>query len=77
MPKDLFCDKCGSSDGATEDYDGYILCDYHRTEYDLQDLRRAYQNKRQWVKDCWLSELAKMRKEISELESKLKEYKHV
>jgi hypothetical protein len=74
MPKDLFCDKCGSPEDADEDYDGYILCGFHRTEYDLRSLRDAYKEKRAWVKSCWLSELDKMRKEISRLEILLTKY---
>ena len=71
MPKDLYCDKCGSSENATEDYDGAILCDYHRAESDLFYLKREYSQKRAWVKSVWISRLVKMRKEIRELENKI------
>ena len=71
MPKDLYCDKCGSPENATEDYDGAILCDYHRAESDLFYLKREYSQKRAWVKSVWISRLVKMRKEIRDLEKKI------
>ena len=71
MPKILTCDKCGASD-ASEDYSGRILCEYHRAEVDLRDLRHAYAHayaeKKAWVDQCWLSKLDAMRYEIELLE---------
>lgn len=70
MPKELTCDKCGSS--GEEDCEGNIFCEYHRAEHELQNLRREYKAKCAWVKNCWLSKLAEMRKEIFRLEKIVK-----
>ena len=68
MPKELFCDKCGSNKGADEDYDGYILCEFHRAEYDLASAKHQYKDKRDWVKSVWFTQLHNMRTEIRRLE---------
>jgi len=67
MPKLLSCDRCGEMP-ANEDYEGNVLCEYHRAEYDLITLRRKYEERRRWVERCWLSELAEMQREIVTLE---------
>ena len=67
MPKQLSCDKCGKTP-ANEDYEGNVFCEYHRAEHRLANLRRDYEEKRKWVERCWLSELAKMQREIANLE---------
>jgi len=74
MPKRLYCDQCGSEEDADEDYDGAILCGRHRAEKNLRDLRERYRERREWVRSTWLAQLRHMRKEISRLESVVKEY---
>lgn len=67
MPKVMTCDICGEPD-ADEDYEGTILCTYHRAEKILRSLKSQYQEKREWVRSTWFTELVKMRKEIARLE---------
>jgi hypothetical protein len=74
MPKVLTCDICGEED-ASETYDGEVFCTYHMAEYDLRNLRDAYKEKRQWVKDVWFAELCKMREKIAALEKIMAENK--
>jgi uncharacterized Zn finger protein (UPF0148 family) len=74
MPAIYTCDICGAPD-ASEDYDGRILCTYHRAEYELKSLKGVYREKRDWVKRIHLAELAKMRYEISRLERVIAENK--
>lgn len=74
MPKVLYCDDCNSQDGVSEDYEGVVLCRFHRAKYDLKHRLREYKEKREWVKSVWLSELANRRQEILRLQNILKEY---
>jgi len=67
MPATYTCDICDSDDGAYEDWDGEILCEYHRKQSELRSLEIEYQEKKKRVKECWISELVKMRNEIKEL----------
>lgn len=66
------CDKCGSKD-AHPDWDGEILCGFHRAEKELRDEIRQYQAKREWVKSIWLKDLQERRKRIAELRAFLKD----
>jgi hypothetical protein len=74
MPKYLTCNKCGSSEDATEDYEGEILCGLHGAEKELRHLRVEYKELQKWVQDCWLSKLEKMSKKISSLEIRIEQY---
>ena len=69
MPKHLICDKCGEGD-ASEYYDGsIILCTLHGYEYDLESMRDQYEPKM----DSYLENMVKMRREMREVEDKIKE----
>jgi len=68
MPAIYTCDICGRED-ASEDYNGVILCSYHRVEYDLKCLKQSYEEKLQWLKKTHLLELINYKKQIKEKEA--------
>lgn len=68
------CDKCGALN-STEDYDGNILCEYHRAEHDLYSLRRKYKEKSEWIEKVHLAPLGEMSDKIQTLELYLTEHK--
>jgi len=74
MPVKYTCDICGSDEGASMNCDGDVLCRRHHIEHDLALLRSEYQDRRQWVREVWLSRLANMRKEIAVMEKELQQY---
>lgn len=69
MPAEYTCDKCGSPDGANEDWDGEILCQLHQAEKDLRSEISAYKNKRDWVKRIHLKDLVERRAKIAKLKA--------
>ncbi len=69
MPIILICDVCGEP--GVEDRDGFVLCEYHKVEADLRDLRSAYKDERERIKTIYFSKLVAVRKEIMRLEELL------
>ena len=69
MPAEYTCDKCGSQDGAQEDWDGEILCSYHKAEKEMSSEMRAYIEKRDWVKRIHFKDLCERRERIAKLKA--------
>jgi hypothetical protein len=67
MPAKYTCDKCGSTEGASGDLDGEILCSYHQAEKKLYYEEVEYKNQRDWVKRIHLRDLAERRARIAKL----------
>jgi len=71
MPAIYTCDVCGKED-ATEDYNGSILCKFHRAIYDLEQIRAEYISQKKWMEAVYGIKLRKMEDEMKELEGKIK-----
>jgi len=75
MPKIMTCDICGAKD-ASEDYNGDILCGYHRDLADLSYAESEYKKKRQWIIDVWITELRERKKKINVLKKIISDYEN-
>ena len=69
MPAEYSCDKCGSTDGAHENWEGMILCEFHSKERELYYETVEYKNKRDWVRRIHIKDLIERRKKIAELKA--------
>jgi hypothetical protein len=72
MGKILFCDICGSMEGAVEDDDYHILCRYHRARSDIEHLKKEYKKELKSIKEYITrghgKRIIEIRKEIKECE---------
>jgi uncharacterized Zn finger protein (UPF0148 family) len=69
----MTCDVCGAPN-ANEDYDGVVLCVYHRALSDLEKAKEEYKEKRKWIINVWLVKLREQKEEIERLKKIIADY---
>lgn len=65
MPANYYCDKCGKPANGM-DYDGDILCVFHRAVKERHELEREYLTLISWLKETHLLHMRDLRRKIKE-----------
>ena len=73
MPAIYYCDKCGK-EAYGEDWDGQILCEYHRLIKRESELESEIEEEKKWLYDTHFKHLKEKMKKLRNVRIRIKEF---